>query len=352
LFFQVDCATIIPKGVDIRKIIRSRLPERLAGRLPSPLVELAVGILIAAIFVLLRVALTPLTGDRAPYAFVFVSIVIASVIAGWRSGLLALLIGQGLVWSLIDEGAFGASNPQNARLGGFVIATVAQLVVLAIITLYQREVENGLRERERRLELIEQARREIDHRTKNNFQTVLSLIQLQASREKDSGVRDALQKVADRIAAISVATEQLTMLGEDLGTVRLRDHLCELCAQLERGLARGEVTVECDMVDVTASADTAIHLAIIVNELVTNSLKHAFGDGGSGRVRVSSRMVDGGLEIEVSDNGSGMKKKSPSAGTGLGRKLVETFARHLKASHETVSTDGGTTHRIVIPQLH
>jgi two-component sensor histidine kinase len=63
-------------------------------------------------------------------------------------------------------------------------------------------------------------------------------------------------------------------------------------------------------------------------------------------------MVDGGLEIEVSDNGSGMKKPSPSAGTGLGRKLVETFAHHLKASHEVVSTDGGTTHRIVIPELH
>ena len=76
------------------------------------------------------------------------------------------------------------------------------------------------------------------------------------------------------------------MRGEDLATVRLRDHLCELCAQLERGLAHGEIQVECDVPDVTASADTAIHLAIIVNELVTNALKHAFQDGGKGRVQV------------------------------------------------------------------
>jgi two-component sensor histidine kinase len=352
IVFANRLGKIDAKGVDIKKILRSRLPERLAGRLPSPLVELAVGVTVAGVFVLLRVAMTPLTGDRAPYAFVFLSIVLASVIAGWRSGLLALLIGQGLVWTLIAEGAFGAANPQNARLGGLIIATISQAIILFIITLYQREVEKGLRERERRLDLIDQARREIDHRTKNNFQTVLSLVQLQASREKDASVQGALTKVADRIAAISVATERLTMLGDELGTVRLRDHLCELCAQLERGLARGEVTVECDMADVTASADTAIHLAIIVNELVTNALKHAFGDGGTGRVQVSSRMIDGGLEIEVSDNGSGMKKKSPSAGTGLGRTLVESFARHLKASHETVSTDGGTTHRILIPQLH
>lgn len=350
---QIDCANIAPKGVwDIRKIISSRLPERLAGRVPTPLVELLVGVAVAGIFVLLRISLTPVAGDRGPYAFVFVSIVIASVIAGWRSGLLALLVGQGLIWMLIAEGRFDLGNPPNPRLGGLVIATISQAVILLIIALYQREVEKGVREGQRRMELIDQARREIDHRTKNNFQTVLSLIQLQASREPDSNAQQALHKVADRITAISVATAQLAMRGEDLGTVRLRDHLCELCAQLERGLARGEVEVECDMADVTASADTAIHLAIIVNELVTNALKHAFGDGGHGRVRVVSQMVDGGLEIEVSDNGSGMKKKAASAGSGLGRKLVETFAKHLKASHETVSTDGGTTHRIVIAELH
>ncbi len=352
MFLQIDWANITAQGVDIKRILRSRLPERLAGRLPSPLVELAVGVAVAGVFLLLRLALIPWAGDRGPYAFVFASIVIASVIAGWRSGLLALLIGQTLAWTLIVEGRSELIDPESARLGGLVVATVSQLVILLIITLYQREVEKGVRERDRRMELIDQARREIDHRTKNNFQTVLSLVQLQASREKDSAVQGALKKVADRIAAISVATEHLATLGDELGTVRLRDHLCELCAQLERGLARGEVTVECDMADVTASADTAIHLAIIVNELVTNSLKHAFGDGGAGRVRVVSQMVDGGLEIEVSDNGSGIKKKAASAGTGLGRKLVETFARHLKASHETVSTDGGTTHRIVIPQLH
>jgi two-component sensor histidine kinase len=133
--------------------------------------------------------------------------------------------------------------------------------------------------------------------------------------------------------------------------VRLRDHLCELCSQLERGLARGEVHVECDVPDVTASAGTAIHLAIIVNELVTNSLKHAFGDGGAGLVRVRSKVVGSGLELEVSDNGRGMSMRSPSSGSGLGRKLVETFARHLEAKVEVSTSAEGTTHKIVIPAL-
>jgi two-component sensor histidine kinase len=201
------------------------------------------------------------------------------------------------------------------------------------------------------MELLDQARREIDHRAKNNFQTVLSLIQLQASRERDASVKQALQHIADRILAISVATEHLAIRSEDLATVRLRDHLCELCSQLERGLAHGEIRVECDIPDVTASADTAIHLAIIVNELVTNSLKHAFAAGGHGLVRVSSKMIGDGLELAVSDNGRGMSVRSSTSGTGLGKKLVDTFAKHLQAKVEVSTSSEGTTHKIHIPAL-
>jgi two-component sensor histidine kinase len=334
----------------MRKIIRSRLPERFADWVPPPLIELGVGVAGAILFLLLRMALTPLAGDRAPYAFVFLGILIACLLAGWRSGIVALITGQALTWLFVGQ-TTAAVSVQQGRLGGFVIATVSQLAMLTIVALYQREVAKGVLEQERRMDLLDQARREIDHRAKNNFQTVLSLIQLQGAREKDPNVKQALQQVADRIVAISVATEHLAIRSDDLATVRLRDHLCELCSQLERGLARGEVRVECDIADVTASADTAIHLAIIVNELVTNSLKHAFSDAGRGLVRVRSKAVGRGLEVEVSDNGRGMSAPSTSSGTGLGEKLVETFARHLDAEVEVSSSSDGTTHKIRVPAL-
>ena len=334
----------------MRTIIRSRLPERLAGKVPPPLVEVGVGVLAAMLFLALRMTLIPLAGDRAPYAFVFLGIVIACLLAGWRSGLVALITGQTLTWLLVGQFAPGA-EAQHGRIGGFMVATLSQLIMLLIIALYQGEVAKGVLEQERRMDLLDQARREIDHRAKNNFQTVLSLVQLQAAREPAGQVKQALQKVADRILAISVATEHLAIRNEDLATVRLRDHLCELCSQLERGLARGEVHVECDVPDITASAGTAIHLAIIVNELVTNSLKHAFGDGGAGLVRVRSKMIGSGLELEVSDNGRGMSTRASTSGSGLGRKLVETFARHLEARVEVSTSAEGTTHKILIPAL-
>jgi two-component sensor histidine kinase len=334
----------------MRRIIRSRLPERLADRVPLPLTELVVGVLIAILCLALRMALVPLAGDRAPYAFVFLGIVIACLLAGWQSGLVALLTGQAVTWLLVGQFTPSVAVPQG-RIGGFMVATISQLIMLLIISLYQREVAKSVIEQEKRMELLDQARREIDHRAKNNFQTVLSLIRLQAARAEDANVKQALQQVADRILAISVAAEHLAIRSEDLTTVRLREHLCELCSQLERGLARGDVHVECEIPDVTASADTAIHLAIIVNELVTNSLKHAFGDGRSGLVRVSGRAMGSALELEVWDDGNGMKAGSSTSGSGLGQRLVETFAKHLDAKVELSSSSEGTRHRIVVPAL-
>lgn len=338
-------------GPVIRKILRSRLPERLEDRLPPILVELGIGVLAALLLLALRIALTPLAGDRAPYAFVFLSIVIASVAAGWRSGLIALGIGQWLAWEFVAQGRFALRAEHHERIGALVISTVSQLAVLAVITLYQREVAKGVRERERRMEVLDHARREIDHRARNNYQTVLSLVQLQAGRAKDAKVKQALIQVADRITAVSIATQHLALSSEDLASVSLREHLCELCSQLERGLARGGVRVECNVSDVTASADTAIHLAIIVNELVTNALKHAFEEGSSGVVRIQSNMAGSTFELEISDNGGGMERRSSAAGTGLGEKLVEMFARHLDAELQVETSSNGTTHRIVVPAL-
>lgn len=314
------------------------------------MVEIGIGVFSAMLFLAVRVALVPFAGDRAPYAFVFLGVVISAVVAGWRSGAVTLIVGQILAWTVIVSPA-GIGLSSDNRWGGLLIASFSQAVILLIIALYQHEVAKNARERERRMELLDQARREIDHRAKNNYQTVLSLVELQAARAEDPGTREALRQVADRIAAISVATEHLAIRSEDLSTVKLRDHLCGLCTQLERGLARGEIQVECDVDDVVASADTAIQLGIIVNELVTNALKHAFGDGRRGIVRVHSKLKGKSLELEVSDNGCGMDGQSPSAGSGLGRKLVDNFARHLNAKHDISSSAKGTVHRLLVPAL-
>ena len=300
--------------------------------------------------VAVRVGFSDLLGERTPYAFNFVAVVLATVVAGWRAGIVALITSQLLVWYVVVPERWSVRFENSEIIFGFIVATVSELMILLIMALYQREIDKGLAERERRVALMDHALNEIDHRTRNNHQTVLALIHLQAQRATSEGVREALQQVAERIQAIAHATEKLALRSGDLETVRLDDHLCGLCEQIERGLSHQNVQIECDIDEITTTADQAIPIAIIVNELVTNALKHAFDGRETGHVRVTGRL-NGALKLRVADNGVGMKTGRQPRRGGLGTKLVDSFAKQLGARHETVSSESGTTHDIVIPNV-
>jgi len=96
--------------------------------------------------------------------------------------------------------------------------------------------------------------------------------------------------------------------------------------------------------------EMAIPIAIIVNELVTNALKHAFDGREEGDVVVTGRL-NGELRLTVADNGVGIGRSAKADRGGLGSKLVENFARQLGARHEIVSSEQGTTHDLVIPKV-
>ncbi|HET7816546.1 MAG TPA: histidine kinase dimerization/phosphoacceptor domain -containing protein [Sphingomicrobium sp.] len=299
-----------------------------------------------------RFLFNPLVSDLAPFTFVILAMVAACVLAGWRSGLVSLAAGQAMTWYLILEPRFSWQVDDSQKVLAFAIVTIAQLLILAAIALYQREVSRGLLEREQRLQLLHHAINEIDHRTRNNYATVLAMVQLQARRAANDEVKAALQQVADRIQAIATASERLALRSGDIDRVRLDDHLCDLVQHIERGLSREEIEVDCDVDDVTASADKATSISIIVNELVTNALKHAFNGQGSGSVRVTGR-AGPTFELCVSDDGRGIAATRTAAtnGNGLGSRLVESFVRQIGGRHEVVSSEKGTTHRLLIPTL-
>lgn len=339
------------RGRVIKRIFRSRLPERLAGRFPPALVELAVGLLIALAVTVARMPLEPLLGQRAPYALVYVGVVFACVLAGWRSGLITLTIGQLLAMYIVVEPARSLAIRDLHEIAAFLFATASQLVILAVIASYQREVSRALADQESQMDLLSEALREIDHRTKNNYQTVVALIMLQAQRALQPEVKQALQDAADRINAVSLASDQLALRSEDLGTVRFGDHLRELCAQIRRGLSRDGVQVQCDVANLRASAEKAIYISIIVNELVTNALKHAFHDDADGETWVSSTEVPDGVSIIFEDNGSGMSASMARSRSGLGTRLVERFVKQAGAMHHVSSSPAGTIHNILVPNL-
>jgi two-component sensor histidine kinase len=331
----------------VRRLVDIRLPERLARRVPAGLTEVVVGVGAALMFLALRLLLEPLTGDVAPYALAFLAVVVASLVAGWRSALIALVVGQLLTWYLLVPPAGSFAPKQAAATWGFLLATASQTFILLILTLYQREVAAARAERESRIEFLDHALREIDHRTQNNFQTVLGLLLLQLRQSAEPEVRAALTEAAARVKAVALAYGKLALSGEGLQAVRLQDHLQELCDQLAGGLVPAAVALHTELSPVTLPYEEAICHGIIVNELVTNAVKHAFPEGRGGAIRVRASVADECVVVEVADDGCG------TAGVGqrrgLGTRLVEAFVRRLGATHETRSDANGTAHRIVAP---
>ena len=324
------------------------MPERWADGIPSWVVEIGVALVFTGVLVLLRLAIMPVVGDHAPFAFVFIAGAGATVLAGWRSGLIALTLGQLLTWYFVlyPMGSFRIVD--GARGYSLLISTVAEVAVVAIVALYQREVDRAWSIREEQVDLVHQALAEIDHRTTNNYQTVLALVLAQAKRS-DPPVKDALMQVADRIEAIAMASKHLAMSSDNLDEVRITEHLGDLCAQIKRGLTRPGVSLECHSDELSLQPEKAISLSIIVNELVTNALKHAFPDDRHGAITVSLKKESNRLQLSVTDNGVGMKRSGRARGNGLGSRLIETFVKRLGADYQSTSDEAGTRHLISVP---
>lgn len=178
--------------------------------------------------------------------------------------------------------------------------------------------------------------REVHHRTKNNMNVIVSLLRLQANRQTDPGLKAVLGLSIDRIMAMSMVHNQLYLAG-NLGQIDLGDYLAELADHLvaSHPLPEGQARLVTGLESVPVPIETAINCGMIVNELVTNALRHAFPPGRGAaaaqdcRIRLELRSLEGpALEVLVADNGIGLPAGfDPESSAGLGCRLVQTLAR-------------------------
>jgi two-component sensor histidine kinase len=206
----------------------------------------------------------------------------------------------------------------------------------------EEELAAALAERDRLLEQKEALLVEVNHRVKNSLQLVLSILNTDARRAGTDQVRDRLEQAAARVRAVTSVHEMLYRSSE-IATVELGTYLGDLCLSLAAGSSAPGVEIACGAAQVRLPIDTAIPLALIVNELVSNALKHAFAGAGGGRIQVSTRLEGGALVLEVADNGAG---KHEGANAGLGTRIVQGLVKQLHAS--LTESDAAPGYRVVI----
>lgn len=191
--------------------------------------------------------------------------------------------------------------------------------------------------------------REVHHRVKNNLQVISSLLEMQGDCIVDDQARAVYANSQARIRSMALIHQQLygasTLDRIDFGAYL--EQLAESLFQFHDG-GPGPVQILAEADPVSLGIDRALTCGLIVNELVTNALKHAFDPGQPGVVNISFRGRDEAYRLMVSDNGSGLGSSAASSDS-LGMSLVEALVDQLAGSME-VGGEGGTRFEIVFPR--
>ena len=199
--------------------------------------------------------------------------------------------------------------------------------------------------------------KEIHHRVKNNMQVISSLVSLQADQLPDQAMRAVLQDVTHRVRSMALVHEKLYQ-SADLARVEFAEYTRSLLSYLWRahGTGASGVRLRLDLEQVPLSVNVAVPCGLILNELATNALKHAFpgtdAERGQGcEVRVSlSAVADGQVCLRVCDNGAGLPAGLDwQRADSLGLRLVQILAKQLGAVVD-VSSGVGTEFAVTFPE--
>ncbi len=190
--------------------------------------------------------------------------------------------------------------------------------------------------------------KEIHHRVKNNLQVVSSLLSLQQRQTKDSNANIALQEGRNRVKAMALIHQNLYQ-DHNLVGVNVNEYVTKLVNSLVNTykLNNKDVLVTIQVEPIKLDVDTIIPLGLIINELISNVLKHAFVNKEKGVITISLRVIDNLLTLTVEDNGSGLPEDFSVENTqSLGYKLVYSFSQKLEADLSMKGNKEGT--KIVI----
>ena len=182
--------------------------------------------------------------------------------------------------------------------------------------------------------------KEIHHRVKNNLETVSSLISLQSAEINDEKIVSAMKNSQHRIQSMSMVHQKLYQ-EKSLSSIEMKSYFLDLSNYVVNVFdAQDRIEVHLDMDEIELDVDTAIPIGLIVNELLTNSMKYAFPNGATGGLSIKLEKTDSQLFLSVSDNGIGNNTVNEHIGTGFGTKLIKLLTRQLDGKMNLVVENG------------
>ncbi|WP_295121606.1 histidine kinase dimerization/phosphoacceptor domain -containing protein [uncultured Chitinophaga sp.] len=209
------------------------------------------------------------------------------------------------------------------------------------------ELEQSYQSLMARNEFIQTLLRELNHRVKNNLQLVSSLLSLQGGRLEDEAAKQIVLESKNRLVSVLLIHQRL--YGDDHSTdVAMHEYLPELVETIMYSYFGNfnEDTAEYKIAPVSLHVEKAIPLALIANELITNSFKHAFKETSLPKLLIAFEQRQGQYVFEISDNGCGLPANVHASGHTFGLRLVDSLVQQLGGQLE-MNTGNGTRIRVL-----
>lgn len=258
--------------------------------------------------------------------------------------------------SATNIGVLDRVRSLSAGADSFLIEPVEpeelEAVARALLRLHKSEADlrHALAERELLL-------REVNHRVKNSLQLVLSMLSLQGNEFREAGAKELFAKAIARVTAIASIHERLYQ-DEDPLTIDMKTYLTGLCAELERAAIGEErqASLRTDIEPLRLATEHGVSIALLVNELVMNALKHGRPVDRAPVINVSLRRLDEQrAQLTVADNGPGLVNAqasqidgssggSATKPSGLGTRLISMLVRQLNGQLRIEDADGYAAH--------
>ena len=250
--------------------------------------------------------------------------------------------------NLANENQKAQIAVRNNQRNIFISATIVVLLIAGFLFYQFREkakISSILEEKNQKisetLEERETLLKEIHHRVKNNLQVISSLLNLQAGSLDDEAAIDAVREGQNRVKSMALIHQRLYS-ADDVRGVNVQEYLENLTKELFSafGVDHENVESRIETNNIKMDIDTIIPLGLIINELITNSLKYAFGKNLKGLLEIQLQEKEDKLLVEVRDNGKGMDEEAIKNSNSFGWKMINSLGRKLKAEINVINQEG------------
>ena len=233
-------------------------------------------------------------------------------------------------------------DPAQQRHLNFVYLIICSIIFSSVIAIthqtQQKALEHSLQEQKVLLA-------EVNHRVKNNLAVIVSLLNMQMNSSKNKETKNAIQVVHNRIMSMALVHQKMYQ-NKSAIAVELETYITELVAEIKNSVALQqdiEVTMEVEPINIDVSV--AIPLGLILNEIITNAIKHAFDDTLQPKIDIRLKIAnDQMIELTVRDNGKGMIIEERDEDAGMGLNLIEALTDQIDGKCDFENENGLVFH--------